>query len=89
MDVQDEIKKARIGDNLTKIIFNPLPHDFECNYDIHGTGNPETFTIPSKENARFESHLSDHLGKHLLEAYVNMRGEKHRDTGRRLIFSDD
>lgn len=59
-----------------KNIFNPLSTDFTTTYDIHGTGEPVSYTIHAGELEGFPAPVADHIAKHLAHEYVNVHGRK-------------
>ena len=52
--------------------FNPLSHDFSCNYD-DGQG-VKSYTVRSREPAYFSPAVAKHIKKHLYDAIINYRG---------------
>jgi hypothetical protein len=54
-------------------LYNPLREDFSVTYDLKGDGNPELFTIPSKEIKTFEEPIASHVRKHLADAVLDKK----------------
>jgi hypothetical protein len=81
MDVIDLKRKAESEEDNEILIYNPLPTDFTWKYD----GIP--YTIPSKENKSFKTHLANHLGKHLVDEYLNTKDKYYpREKAEKLVF---
>jgi len=83
MDIIDINKEIERDNKKDVLIFNPLNKDFIWKYD----GKP--YTIPSKENKKYPTYLANHLGKHLIDAYMDTKGENYEmSKARRIIFND-
>lgn len=61
---------------MKKLLFNPLTRPFTVTYDIHGTGQPESYTIEALDLAEFEEPIASHVLKHLANEVYNQRGPK-------------
>ena len=84
MDVKDLKRKAAAEADNDVFIFNPLKKDFTWNY------NKIPFTIPSQESKSFKTPIAEHLGKHLVDAYLNTKNSDYsREKAEKLIFPDD
>lgn len=52
--------------------YNPLPYDFECDYDL--SGDAQHYKIPSKEIAYFSPEATEHIRTQLYIEIINQRG---------------
>ena len=59
--------------DATYPLFNPLPHDFSCEW-LDDNNSPHTLTIPSKQIKDFPKARFEFVKKHLADAVVNSRG---------------
>lgn len=54
-------------------IINTTSQDFTCTYDTHGTGNPISYTIKSRESGTFPYKVAVHIAKHLAKHIVGKK----------------
>lgn len=84
MDAIDIARKADDDEKKNILIYNPLKEDFTWKYD----GDP--YTIPSQENKSFKTSLAKHLGKHLVDAYLNTKDKNYpRKKAEKLVMPND
>lgn len=82
MDVADLAQKAKDDAKKKVLIYNPLSVDFYWWYD----GKPQTPLI-SKENIQLSTPMANHVGKLLVNAYLNLKkGEIDRERAERMVF---
>lgn len=82
MDVLDIERKFKEDDKKTILIFNPLNNDVEWRYD----GKPQE-PIPSKENIRLKTSLAKHVGKHIVDLFLNTKEKNYpRSKAEKLVF---
>jgi len=81
MDAIDIERKAIVDADRNIYLYNPLSVDFECKY------NGISYTIPSRENKSFKYVIANHLGKHLVTAYMNTKPPEYSiEKAKKLIF---
>lgn len=81
MDVIDIQRQFELDKTKEIIIFNPLSYDVTHKYG----GVP--YTIVSKENASYPTHLAKHLGSNLVDLYVNSKDKNYpREKAEKLVF---
>ena len=84
MDVVDIERKNIAESKETALIYNPLKKDFICQYDR------KSYTVPSKEIKKFNKTLAKHIGKHLVNAYLNTKKENYpRSKAEGVVFTND
>lgn len=81
MDVIDIERKLASEADKKILLYNPLKIDFAWKYD------GVEYTIPSRENKSFKTPLANHLGKHLVDAYVATKDNNYdRSKAERLVY---
>jgi len=81
MDLIDIENKIFNEKNDTVLIYNPLKSDFTRKYD------GVEYSVVSKEVTKFPKIIGEHLGKHLVDAYISSQGDDYsRSKAERMVF---
>ena len=83
MDIIDLERQSESKADKNIYLYNPLKTDFTWKYD------GVEYSIPAGENKAFKTHLANHLGKHLVDAYVNTKDKDYsRKKAEKLIYPE-
>jgi len=83
MDAKDIKRKLDSESDKNVYIYNPLKTDFTWKYD------GVDYIIPSRENKAFKTPLARHLGKHIVDAYLDTKDEGYsREKANKLVFPE-
>lgn len=91
MDIVDVKHQAKKDRETSKFVFNPLQEDITVYYDK--LDKNIQLTVPSKESKKFPTYLANHVGKHIINAYVqtkpsNIALRERKKRARKLVFND-
>jgi len=83
MDIIDLERQSESKADKNIYLYNPLKTDFTWKYD------GVEYSIPSQEGKSFKTLLANHLGKHLVDAYINTKKQGYsRKKAEKLVFSE-